>query len=165
VKRLRCPKLNAAHVIQEIILQFSLRPANYNDVALLARMNKQLIQDEHSRNTMSHTELADRITRWLDDGRSIIIVERDDDAIGYLVYYGQDEKYYPYENSVYVRQYFIQPRYRRRGIGQVAFERIAKEYFPPHAAIMLDVLHTNPEAKAFWMKLGFDMYCVTLRRD
>ncbi|MGJ3241059.1 MAG: GNAT family N-acetyltransferase, partial [Anaerolineae bacterium] len=75
------------------------------------------------------------------------------------------DEYYPYKDSIYIRQFFIQPRYRRRGIGQVAFERIVEAYFEDDEALSLDVLESNPEAKAFWSKLGFKVYHTTMRRE
>lgn len=145
-------------------MQFDLRLAKRDDARLLAEMNQQLIEDEGSRNNMSLDELTTRMERWLDDGRQAVIVYREDEVVGYMLYYQHAEEYFPYSDSIYVRQFFIARRYRRRGIGQEAFERIAAEFFPDDRSIMLDVLENNPEAKAFWLKLGFDVYNVTLRR-
>lgn len=142
-----------------------LRRATLDDVTLLAEMNQQLIIDEGSKNTMSLAELAERIRGWLNTDREAVVVERAGEMIGYLLYREHQEEYYPYQTSVYVRQFFIQPSYRRRGIGQTVFEQIATEFFPQNYAIMLDVLESNPEGKAFWLKLGFSTYHTTLRRD
>jgi len=152
-------------LLGEIILSIKLRSATIADAPKLAEMNQHLIIDENSRNRMSLEELTDRMRGWMLEGRSVIIVERHEAIIGYLVYYTNKEKYYPYTNNVYVRQYFIDASYRRRGVGQVAFEQITRDYFPDNAIVMLDVLQSNPEGQAFWMKLGFETYCTTLRRE
>ena len=145
-------------------MDFNLRRATLDDVDTLAEMNLQLNIYEESNNNMGIPELKARMQRWLENDRHAIIVERNDDTVGYLLYYQHEEEYFPYGDSVYVRQYFISPSYRRRGIGQVAFERIVETFFPRDTPIMLDVLESNPEAKAFWQKLGFDVYNTTLRR-
>lgn len=141
-----------------------LRPASLDDVTLLAKMNQQLIIDENSANDMSLSQLERRMNGWLSSNRQAVIVERGGEVIGYLLYRHNVDEYYPYKNSIYVRQFFILPSYRRRGIGQIAFEQIVSEYFPEGFAIMLDVLESNPEGKAFWTKLGFEVYHVTMRR-
>lgn len=140
------------------------REATLDDVDHLAEMNKQLILDEGSQNKMSLMQLKERMHRWLATDRHAIIIERDDEFIGYMLYYHIGDEYFPYEDSIYVRQFFIGASYRRRGIGKIAFDRIAEAYFPTDKAIMLDVLESNPEAKHFWLNLGFEGYNVTLRR-
>jgi ribosomal protein S18 acetylase RimI-like enzyme len=132
---------------------------------MLTEMNQQLIIDEGSKNTMSVLELEERMRNWLQTGREAVIVQRDQETIGYMLFWYSTDEYYPYQNSINVRQFFIQPSYRRRGIGQQAFDQIVNEYFAAGSAIMLDVLESNPEGKEFWQKLGFSTYCVTMRRD
>lgn len=146
-------------------MDFTLRAATLDDVALLAAMNHQLILDEGSQNTMTPEELEARMRDWLSTDRKAVLVVRGDEVIGYLLYRVLRDEYFPYKDSLYVRQYFIAPSYRRRGIGQIAFERITQEHFPADYAVMLDVLETNPEGKAFWLKLGFQVYNTTLRRQ
>ena len=142
-----------------------LRAGTLEDVPILAEMNQQLIIDENSANDMSLSQLERRMVGWLSSNRRAVIVERGGEVIGYLLYRHNTDEYYPYKNSIYVRQFFILPSFRRRGIGQIAFEQIVKEFFPEGFAIMLDVLETNPEGKSFWAKLGFEVYHVTMRRN
>jgi ribosomal protein S18 acetylase RimI-like enzyme len=142
-----------------------LRAATVADAAILGEMNRQLILDEVSQNTMNLSQLEQRMASWLSSNYQAVIVARGGEIIGYLLYRHHVEEYHPYQNSIHVRQFFISPSYRRRGIGQIAFEQIIKEFFPEDHAVMLDVLETNPEGKAFWLKLGFDVYYVTMRRD
>jgi len=146
-------------------MSVDLREATTDDAPLLAQMNHQLIADEGSPNTMSLEELETRMREWLEGDRKAVIIQRKDDIVGYIVYRRLNDEYFPYDDSIYVRQYFIKASYRRRGIGQVAFNQIAEAYFPSDCAIMLDVLETNPEGKHFWSKIGFSAYNVTMRRD
>lgn len=146
-------------------MSIQFRRATVADVATLAEMNKQLIIDEGSRNPMEIDALAGRMEQWLKEGRTAVLLLRDDDIIGYLLYWTNREEYYPYSETVHIRQFFIKRNFRRRGIGQIAFETIVREYFPPDVTITLDVLESNPEAKAFWLKQGFNIYHTTLRRE
>ena len=44
------------------------RDAAETDLTLLSRMNKQLIEDEHSRNPIGMEALAGRLARWMKAG-------------------------------------------------------------------------------------------------
>lgn len=145
--------------------KITLRHATLDDVAILADMNQQLIIDESSPNPMNLEELKSRMVKWLSSDRDAIIVERGDDIIGYMMFWRMDDEFYPYKDSIYIRQFFILPSFRRRGIGQVAFDRIIEQFIDKDVALTLDVLETNPEGKAFWEKLGFVEYHTTMRRN
>ncbi|GAB5493769.1 MAG: hypothetical protein Phog2KO_39840 [Phototrophicaceae bacterium] len=142
-----------------------LRPATLEDVPILAEMNQQLIIDEGSPNPMDLAELKQRMVKWLSADRDAVIVERGEEIIGYMLFWRMADEFYPYKDSIYIRQFFIQPSFRRRGIGQVAFDRIIDEFLDEGAALTLDVLESNPEGKAFWAKLGFLEYHTTMRRS
>jgi GNAT superfamily N-acetyltransferase len=146
-------------------MELTFRKASLDDVPLLAQMNKQLIEDESSRNPMTLEELEARMTRWLEKDYEAVFMVRNEDIVGYVLYRKADDEYFPYHSNIHVRQYFITRSWRRRGIGQVAFEQIVKDFFPQGSAITLDVLERNPEAKQFWLKLGFEVYHTTLRRE
>lgn len=142
-----------------------LRAATIDDADILAQMNQQLILDEGGQNTMSLEELQERIVKWLSANREAVIVERLEAVIGYMLFWRVEDEYYPYKNSIYIRQFFIEPSFRRRGIGQVAFDRIVGEFVADDVALTLDVLESNPEAKSFWAKMGFVEYHTTMRRN
>lgn len=145
-------------------MQIKLRPATLEDIPLLAEMNEQLIMDEGREAHLTLTQLEERMQGWLNTDRDAVLVEYKVEVIGYLLYRLMQEDHYPYQSIIYVRQFFIHRKYRRRGIGKIAFEKIANHYFPQGFDILLDVLEGNPEGKAFWLKLGFDVYHTTLRR-
>jgi len=145
--------------------EIRLRPATLDDVTILAEMNQQLVLDEGSRNPMALEQLKERMYRWLTGDRDAVIVERRDETIGYMLFWRVADEYYPYKDSIYIRQFFIQPSFRRRGIGQIAFELIVSDVFDENVALSLDVLESNPEGKAFWSKMGFEVYHTTMRRE
>lgn len=139
------------------------RQASTNDVALLASMNQHLIADEASRNPMSLAELDSRMKNWLDGDWQAIVVELDEEPVGYMLFEFRNDEYRPSDKTVYVRQFFIAREHRCRGIGRRAFDLVTRMCFPDAASINLDVLATNPRARHFWASLGFRPYCATLR--
>lgn len=145
--------------------EIHLRAATLDDIPILAEMNQQLITDEGSPNEMSLEELKHRIFGWLSGDCDAVIVERRGDIVGYMLFWRHPDEFYPYKDSIYIRQFFIKPSYRRRGIGQIAFNLIVAQFFDSESALTLDVLESNPEGKAFWTKLGFAVYHTTMRRE
>jgi ribosomal protein S18 acetylase RimI-like enzyme len=146
-------------------MSIDLRKATINDITALAEMNQQLIQDERSRNPLNVGQLKLRMQTWLDGSWSAVMIYKNDDLIGYLMYQQREDDYYPDQQVIYVRQFFVQRAYRRRGIGRQAFDKITTQYFPSDAKIMLDVLATNAEALSFWEDLGFQRYATSLQRN
>ena len=146
-------------------MSITLRKATINDITALAEMNEQLIHDERSLNTINVRQLELRMQTWLDGSWSAIMIYKNDDLIGYLMYQQREDDYYPDQRVIFVRQYFVQRAYRRRGIGRQAFDLITEQYFPVDASVRLDVLATNSEALSFWEDLGFTQYAMSLHRN
>lgn len=140
-----------------------LRPAlpnNPHDLDLLARLNKQLIEDKHSANEMSVAQLRERLQTWLNADYHAVLFEHSSSNAGYAVYRFRDETSKE-PRVVYVRQFFIAQAYRRRGVGREAFAQLRRDYFA-EARVVLEVLTANPNGLAFWQSLGFEPYAVTL---
>jgi len=146
-------------------MSLELRKATINDITALAEMNQQLIQDERSLNTINVRQLELRMQTWLDGSWSAIMIYKNADLIGYLMYQQREDDYYPDQRVIFVRQFFVQRAYRRRGIGRQAFEQITEQFFPSDAKVRLDVLATNAEALSFWEDLGFTQYAMSLHRN
>jgi len=146
-------------------MSIELRKATINDISALAEMNRQLIEDERSRNPLNVRQLELRMQSWLDGSWSAIMIYKNDNLIGYLLYQQRTDDFYPDQRIIFVRQFFVQRTYRRRGIGREAFEQIADQFFPSDARVTLDVLATNPEALRFWEDIGFTPYATTLHRQ
>ena len=138
----------------------SLRPATANDLDLLARMNRRLIEDEESANLMELEELRERMQGWLGSTYDAVFFEQDGEVVGYTLYRFENETFRE-RRVVYVRQFFIDRAYRRRGLGCRAFEELRQHFFG-NALLRLEVLTTNPSGLAFWRSLGFRTYAVTL---
>lgn len=133
------------------------RFTNTADVPLLARMNAALIRDEGHRNRMSLAELEERMAGWLGGEYDAVIFGDSDEPIGYALFRRDSD-------SVYVRQFFVEPAHRRRGNGRAAFEWLAANAWRDAPRIRLEVLVGNAAGIAFWRSLGFEDYCITMER-
>lgn len=138
----------------------SLRPATANDLDLLARMNRQLIEDEKSTNLMDVEKLRERMQEWLGSTYDAVFFEQDGEVVGYALYRFENETFRE-RRVVYVRQFFVERVYRRRGVGRKAFMELRQHFFG-NALLRLEVLTTNPSGLVFWRSLGFRTYAVTL---
>jgi len=142
-----------------------LRVATDEDVPLLATMNRALIEDEGSRNPMSMEELRARMTNFLADGWTAILVLEEDAVVGYLLYRAHPAEYDATRSEVFLRQLFVVRERRRQGIGRWALAEAVARHFPGDADVVLDVLVGNEGAERFWRALGFEPYAITLRRS
>lgn len=121
-------------------------------------MNERLIQDEGHSNAMTRTELESRMRGWLKsrtyDGA---LIEADGEPAGYALYRCEPE-------WAYVRHFFVERPFRRRGIGRWALEELERNHWSGARRIRLDVLAGNPDGIAFWRACGFTDYALTLER-
>ena len=142
-----------------------LQAATIDDARELAEMNRMLIDDEGSPNPMSVEQLEERLLRWLkSDTYRAVFIHHHNDIAGYVLYREEQDEFDRDQLNIYVRQFFVKRAYRRRGIGRSAFENVAQSHFPAHATIILEVLSTNLEGRAFWERLGFEPFFTTYRR-
>ena len=76
------------------MLNFTYRFGTGKDLDLLAQWNYQLIQDEGHRNSLSLSQLRDRMETWLRGEYKAVIFESDQIPIAYALYReGPDEIY------------------------------------------------------------------------
>lgn len=136
----------------------SFQPATRSDISLLAELNRQLIRDEGHRNSMSLAQLEDRMVGWLDGEYQAILFEHDGTVVGYALYKEESE-------WLYLRQFFVVPDFRRRGIGRCALNWLMSHVWKNAERIRLDVLAGNTEAIAFWREMGFESYCLTMEQE
>jgi len=128
--------------------------ATETDAPILAEMNRHLINDEGHRNPMTIAELNCRMKSWLSKEYTAIICKLGSEVMGYVLW-RKDEEY------IYIRQFFIVARFRRKGIGQQFFVLLQKHVWESKT-LRLEVLVENTQGLNFWRSLGFDEYCITL---
>ena len=129
-----------------------------SDAALLAPLNAQLILDEGHRNHMSIPQLAERMRGWLSGEYRAVVFDDDDGLVGYALFRHEAE-------YIYLRQFFVRPDSRRRGIGRNALLWLRRNAWGPEARVRVDVLVGNQIGQAFWRAVGFNDYCVTLEQE
>ncbi|MWC28609.1 GNAT family N-acetyltransferase [Paenibacillus sp. MMS18-CY102] len=139
-------------------MNIMVRKANNTDLPLLAHMNKELIEDEGSRNPMTVAQLEGRMSGWLHSNWKIEIIQQDETIIGYAIYQLRTDELSPDESYVYLRQFYLLREYRGHGHGTLALNQLIHSSFPPGAKIAIDVLATNPRGHNFWRKFGFAPY-------
>ena len=83
--------------------------------SVLAPMNAQLIRDEGHRNSMTIPQLTERMSEWLKTEYQAFLFELGGKTIGYALHRVEPE-------HIYLRQLFVQPEMRRRGIARQAPE-------------------------------------------
>ncbi len=144
-------------------MPFDIRAATEADLPLLAQMNKHLFEDAGSHNPMSIDDLRDRMATWLTANEwKIMMLAQGGAVFGYMVYQVRPDSYEPETAFVYVRQFFIERDWRRKGLGRTTFEAIARAHFPAQSKVVIDALASDPNATAFWAALGFEPYSVTM---
>ena len=131
------------------------RFASPEDSEQLARMNLRLIADEGHRNLMGIPQLAERMTEWLQSGYQAVLFEEDNAPLGYALFRHEPE-------FVYLRQLFVVPERRRRGIASNALSWLRANAWQTAPRLRVDVLIGNTVGQAFWRSAGFTEYCLTM---
>lgn len=144
-------------------MELKLREAMDVDLNELAEMNRQLIEDEGSRNPMNRDELEARLRNWLAADWKMVLICLSADVIGYAVYRFRPDPFGDRQDA-YVRHYFIRREYRKRGLGLQGVRLLLAERLQEAGSVTLDVLESNPDGLAFWRKAGFLPYSTTLKR-
>ena len=131
------------------------RIASVEDSEILGELNHQLIKDEGHRNSMTTPELVERMRNWLIADYRASIFEDDTGILAYALY-KEDQ------DSVHLRQLFVQRRNRRFGVGRQSMNILFSEVWPRDKRITVDVLCHNSGAIAFWKSVGFTDYSLSL---
>jgi predicted acetyltransferase len=134
-----------------------IQKAKLRDCPILAKMNYLLIRDEGHRNPMNQAQLAWRMKKWLEGEYSAYLVKLAEVPIGYCLY-RKDKEF------VYIRQFFIERVYRKRGLGRKAFNLLRKQAWEKASLLRMEVLVRNKIGIRFWKVMGFKDYCLTMER-
>lgn len=132
--------------------------ATQEDVPLLAGMNHQLICDEGHRNKMTLSQLQERMASWLAEEYTAVIFNEGQETVGYALYRKDLE-------WIYLRQLFVKPEARRKGIGREAIRWLKKNAWKETKIIRIEVLVDNKEGISFWKAAGFKDYCISMEME
>jgi ribosomal protein S18 acetylase RimI-like enzyme len=133
------------------------RTAGNADVALLVKLNSDLVEDEQYPRRFSAEELTLLWERWLGSDYRAVLFENDNQVAAYALY-RLDE-----EGSVYLRQFFVCRHCRRQGIGREAMRQLREHIWPSGRRIVLEVLLHNERGLRFWRAVGFEDYALMLQ--
>ena len=135
------------------------RMAALDDVPTLARMNRQLAEDEKHRNRFkSDAWLEDRMRRFLSGGYEAVLFEQDGHVVAYALY----TQHAGHPDTLYLRQIFVDRDCRRQGVGREAMRILREDIWPPDKRITVGVLVGNRPAQSFYQAVGFKPYSIEL---
>jgi len=129
------------------------------DVPLLARMNRQLAEDEGHRNRVqSDSWFEDRMRDFINGNYRAILFEREEGVVAYALFTDQTD----FSDTVYLRQIFVQRSCRRQGVGREVMRILMEEIWPAEKRITVGVLHGNQPAVEFYRAIGFQPYSIEM---
>ena len=135
------------------------RFATLDDVPILARMNRQLVEDEKHRNRFkSDAWLEERMRGFLSGGYDAVLFERDGEVVAYALY----TRHRDHDDTIYLRQIFVDRARRRQGIGREAMKILTEQIWPKDKRITVGVLVGNQVGQAFYEAVGFKPYSMEL---
>ena len=125
----------------------------------LAQMNKELIEDEESRNPMSVAELRERLERYVnDEGWTLDVFVSEGQTVGYITFRYEANPVGPNCQTVHLKQFYISREHRRLGLGTAAIALFRQKRLNKGDRVALEVLEMNSRGRKFWQKLGFVPY-------
>ena len=130
------------------------RMATADDCPRLAELNHQLIRDEGHRNRMTVSELEERMRNWIAHEYRAVIFEEGDEIVAYVLYREDGQE-------VYLRQLFVVPCHRGRGIGRRAVEILRSQLWPKSKRLTVAALIANKRAIHFWRSIGYTDYALS----
>lgn len=131
-----------------------IRPAEREDAELLFSLIRELAEYEK----LSHAVQGDAellaTTLFEQDGAEAVLVEVDERAIGYAVFF-MTFSTFECRPGLWIEDLFVQPTQRRRGVGRALLGHIAGIALTRHCArVEWSALNWNEPALRFYDQLG-----------
>ena len=135
------------------------RFATLDDVPALAKMNRQLVEDEQHRNrSRSDAWFEERMRGFLSGAYRAVLFDLAGEVVGYALYTDHPD----HADTLYLRQIWMSRSHRRQGIGREAMRLLRDEIWPRDKRITVEVLVGNAAARAFYEAVGFTPYSIEL---
>lgn len=133
-----------------------IQKADIESLALLARMNKELREDEQIDNYLTDDEITERMRGFLNEnsGYAAYLFIEGGDTMGYALVFLNEE-------PLYIRQFYIRRESRRKGYGSEGI-RLLKETMNT-GSFDLEVLVWNTAALEFYRSVGFKDRLIRMR--
>jgi ribosomal protein S18 acetylase RimI-like enzyme len=133
--------------------------ATLNDLPLLARMNRQLVEDEQHRNRFKPDAwFEERMRGFLAGGYQAVLFEIGGEVVAYALYVDHPD----HSDTLYLRQVFVDRARRGQGIGREAMRLLKEEIWSPDKRLTVEVLVGNQVARSFFKSVGFREYSLEL---
>lgn len=87
-----------------------------------------------------------------------IIFEKNGKDLAYALFRNHPE----HDDTIYLRQIFVDRSFRRQGFGRKAIEILMKEVWPSEKRLTVEVLRSNEAAFSFYKSVGFKEYSLEL---
>jgi ribosomal protein S18 acetylase RimI-like enzyme len=136
----------------------NIQKAGVESLDLLARMNKELREDEQIDNYMTDGEIVERMRGFLNEnsGYAVYLFIEAGETAGYALINLNEE-------PLYIRQFFIRRESRRKGYGSEGI-RLLKETMNT-GSFDLEVLVWNTAAIEFYRSVGFKDRLIRMRME
>ena len=134
--------------------QITIRKAQESDTLLIQELVKEMATYERRPEDMTGTQ--EELRYWLFERKiaTILLMECDDQVIGYAIYYPIFGSFAAHAN-VHVEDLYIREEYRKRGLGRVFFEAIAgRAKEEGYAKMEWSCLDWNTPSIGFYEKIG-----------
>jgi len=139
------------------LIPLRYRYAGRHDPALLARLNRQLIEERADTGEPDLAQLERRMRRWLEGGLYQAVLF--EDAAGEVLAYALFREH---RREVYLRQFLVLPRARRHGVGRQAMRLLQERIWPAGRRLTVEVMCDNQAGYRFWHAMGYRDCAVTL---
>ena len=127
----------------------------FDNVQLLAKLNKELYEDENNDNIPSIDVLEERLKIAMGSGSEAFLFMENDEIAGYALVKSQVSPYY-------LSHFFICKSMRRKHLGTIAFNQLMDNLNTD--SMDLDVFCWNYRGQEFWRSLGFKERCIIMRK-
>ncbi len=131
-----------------------IRIGEHDDLLALAQMNKFLIEDEQADVDLTIDELKDRMKDFIVTDYTAYVFYENKNILGYALVALK-------EDPVYLKHFFINRAFRRKGFGTKAFKELMK--YLKLTAIDIEVFDWNEIGMQFWNSLGFEPRYIRMR--
>ena len=130
--------------------QIRIFNASISDCKILAQFNRRLIEDGGAINSMNDNQLIERMQLFINSNEyDVLLFVHNSIYIGYTLINKQ-------RNPLFIRHFYIDRNFRRKGYGRIAFNQLVSLYDTDQ--FDLTVLQSNTIGYMFWESCGLFPY-------
>ena len=136
----------------------NIRVAKEEDINIIKKMEKKLIEEELKYDDKLDINYNDSCTKYINDDRSyIIVVEKDNNKLGYLYGYIYGKRGPISGKCAVLNNIYIDDKYRGNGIGSLLVDYFKNWCIEKNIDyIEVNVYYKNELAKSFYRKHTFE---------